>query len=75
MIPLIYEWNGNRKPLEACIMTLRPKIISCRDLFGDHKRKDSMNVGLSVASTRFTQLTSERQKELPLKGKDSNLLH
>ena len=43
--------------------------------FGDQKRKDSMNVDLSVASTRFTQPTSERQRELSLKYKDSSLLH
>ena len=44
-------------------------------IFGDQKQKDSMNVGLSAASTRFTQPTSERQRELSLKDKDSSLLH
>ena len=43
--------------------------------FGDQKRKASTNVGLSAASTRFTQPTSERQRELSLKDKDSSLLH
>ena len=43
--------------------------------FGDQKQKASMNVGLYAASTRFTQPTSERQRELSLKDKDSSLLH
>ena len=43
--------------------------------FGDQKQKDSKNVGISTTSTRFTQLTSERQRELSLKEKDSGLLH
>ena len=43
--------------------------------FGDQKRKASMNVNLSVASTRFTQPTFERQRELSLKDKDSSQLH
>ena len=40
--------------------------------FGDQKLKASTNVGLSAASTRSTQLTSERQRELSLKDKDSS---
>ena len=43
--------------------------------FGDHKRKASTNVGLSATSKRFIQLTSESQRELYLKDKDSGLLH
>ena len=43
--------------------------------FGDQKRKASTNVGLFATSTRFTQPTSERQRELSLKDKDSSLLH
>ena len=43
--------------------------------FGDQKRKASTNVGLSVASTRFTQPNSERQRELSLKDEDPGLLH
>ena len=43
--------------------------------FGDQKRKASTNVGVSVASIRYTQPTSERQKELSLKDKDFGLLH
>ena len=43
--------------------------------FGDQKQKDFMNVDLYVASTRFTQPTFERRRELYLKDKDSSLLH
>ena len=43
--------------------------------FGDHTQKASMNVGLSAASTRFTQPTFERPRELSLKDKDFGLLH
>ena len=43
--------------------------------FGDQKHEASTNVGLTIASTRFTQPTSERQRELSLKDKDSNLLY
>ena len=43
--------------------------------FGDQKRKDSTNIDLSTTSTRFTQPTSERQRELFLKDKDFGLLH
>ena len=44
-------------------------------IFGDQKWKASTNFGLPVTSTRFTQLTSKRQRDLPLKDKDSNILH
>ena len=43
--------------------------------FGDQKQKDFMNVDLYVASTRFTQPTSKRQRDLSLKDKDSSILH
>ena len=43
--------------------------------FGDQKRKASTNVDLYTASTKFTQPTFERQRELSLKEKDSSLLH
>ena len=36
--------------------------------FGDHKQKASMNVGLYAASTRLTQPTSKRRRELSQKG-------
>ena len=42
---------------------------------GDQKKKSSTNFDLYVASTRFSQPTSERQRELSLKDKDSGLLH
>ena len=43
--------------------------------FGDQKQKASTNANPSTASTRFTQPTSERQRELSLKDKDYSLLH
>ena len=60
VIPLIHRWNERRKPLEACIMTLRLRIISCKDLVIRSGNILQMSVHLLLQQDLLNRLLRDR---------------